>query len=274
MDKLRALLTDLGDGTDINEALVIHTESLGRLDADFANFARKRAESLAMKARWDEPELEPDAGDDALAIWLKQHSNSVPGLKQLARQQLRGKEFQQALDTAKQLRDIFPNDHSPDSAYAILAAACRGLNDAKAEREALEQLALRVDNSIDAHVRLIELAESKQDWEAVAKNAHRMLAVNPLVAGPHRSLARAAEKLGRRDEAIRAYQALLVFDTTDIAETHYRLASLLRDSDKPDAARRHVLMALEEAPRYLAAHRLLLDLKNPNSAVQDAPSKK
>jgi DNA-binding SARP family transcriptional activator len=55
-----------------------------------------------------------------------------------------------------------------------------------------------------AHVRLIELAESKQDWEAVAKNAHRMLAVNPLVAGPHRSLARAAEKLGRRDEAIRA----------------------------------------------------------------------
>ena len=49
-------------------------------------------------------------------------------------------------------------------------------------------------------------------------------------------------------------------DTTDIAEMHFRLASLLRDDSKPDAARRHVLMALEEAPRFLAAHKLLLEL--------------
>jgi len=92
-----------------------------------------------------------------------------------------------------------------------------------------------------------------------------MLAVNPLVPAPHRYLAQAAEKLGNRDEAIRAYQALLLFDTTDTAETHFRLAQLLRDADERDDARRHVLMALEEAPRFLAAHKLLLDLTVGNT---------
>jgi tetratricopeptide (TPR) repeat protein len=260
MDKLRALLVDLGDGKDINEALVVHTEPLNRLDADFAAFARKRAETLAIEARWDKPELPPDADADSLAAWVTQHPDSVPGLKQLAAQQVRDRKFERVIETAKHLREIFPNDVQPNNAYALLAAAHRGLGDFDAEREALEELASRNDSAVDVYLRLMEIAESKQDWEAVAKNAHRMLAVNPLVAAPHRYLAKAAEQLNRRDEAIRANKALLTFDTTDIAETHFRLAKLLRDETKTDAARRHALMALEEAPRYLAAHKLLLEL--------------
>jgi tetratricopeptide (TPR) repeat protein len=264
MDKLRALLDDLGEGKDINEALVVHTEPLNRLDSDFANYIRGQAEKMAVSARWDEPGLSRDASAEELVAWLRNHSNNVPGVKQLVREQLRNKQFEQALDMAKHLQEIFPNDNSPDNAYAILAAAYRGLGDVEGEREALEQLAARDDSAVDAYMRLMELAEAKQDWEAVFKNADRMLAVNPLTAGPHRSLARAAEKLGRRDEAIRACQALLQFDTTDIAETHYRLASLLRDDGQPEVARRHVLMALEEAPRYREAHKLLLELNDAN----------
>jgi tetratricopeptide (TPR) repeat protein len=100
-----------------------------------------------------------------------------------------------------------------------------------------------------------------------------MLAVNPLVPAPHRYLAQAAEKLGNRDEAIRAYQALLLFDTTDTAETHFRLAQLLREADERDDARRHVLMALEDAPRFLAAHKLLLELAENESSSESADSK-
>jgi tetratricopeptide (TPR) repeat protein len=271
MDKLRALLTDLGDGKDINEALVVHTEPLNRLDSDFANFARKRAEALAIEARWDKPELPPDADADSLAAWVKQHPDSMPGLKQLAMQQVRDRKFEQAIETAKHLRDIFPNDIQPQNAYDLLAVAYRGLADVEAEREALEALASRDDSAIDAYLRLMEIAESKQDWEAVAKNAHRMLAVNPLVAAPHRYLAKAAANLNRRDEAIRANEALLKFDTTDVAETHYRLATLLREDSKADAARRHALMALEEAPRYLAAHKLLLELSRASTIDESTP---
>jgi tetratricopeptide (TPR) repeat protein len=260
IDKLRAVLDDLGEGRDINEALVLHTEPLNRLDADFANYLRQRAERLAIKARWEEPELPAGAGQEALVAWIKTHPNSVPGLKQLARIQLRNKQFEQATETAKHLQELFPADGSPGNAFELLAAAYRGLGDDDNEREALEQLALRDDSAVEAYLRLMELAEAKQDWGAVSRNAHQMLAVNPLVAAPYRYLARAAEELGQRKEAIVAYRSLLEFDTTDIAETHYRLGLLLRDSDERDTARRHVLLALEEAPRFLDAHRLLLEL--------------
>ncbi len=89
---------------------------------------------------------------------------------------------------------------------------------------------------------------------------------------PHRYLAQAAEKLGSRDEAIRANQALILFDTTDAADTHFRLAQLLREAGNREAAKRHVLMALEEAPRFLAAHRLLLELANGDVAAATEPS--
>ena len=41
---------------------------------------------------------------------------------------------------------------------------------------------------------------------------------------------------------------------------HYRLAKLLSQAGKQDEARREVLKSLEEAPRFLESHRLLLDL--------------
>jgi hypothetical protein len=45
-----------------------------------------------------------------------------------------------------------------------------------------------------------------------------------------------------------------------VADTHFRLAQLLQDSGDSAAAKRHVLLSLEEAPRFLAAHKLLLEL--------------
>src|SRR5262249_13534675 len=72
--------------------------------------------------------------------------------------------------------------------------------------------------------------------------------------------AKAAEHLGHRDEAIAAWKALALLDETDPAETHFRLAKLLGEAGRKDEARREVLKSLEEAPRFLDAHRLLLDL--------------
>jgi hypothetical protein len=52
----------------------------------------------------------------------------------------------------------------------------------------------------------------------------------------------------------------LVLDPLDLAETHFRLARLLHEDGKTEEARRHVLQSLEQAPRYLEAHRLLLEI--------------
>jgi tetratricopeptide (TPR) repeat protein len=261
IDALRNILRDLGEGLDINEALIRHTAPLGRLDAEFAKFARNRAEALAPEGTWEKPKLPPGADSQALAKWLEQHPRSVPGLMRWSRQLIAERKFKEALAAAKRLKEIYPDGIDAESSYAIAAAAHRGLAALAEERAALEELASRDPDAASAYLRLMEIGEGQRDWESVASNARRMLAVNPLVAAPHRYLAHAAEKLGQRDDAIRAYKALLLFDTTDTAETHFRLAQLLRDAGDRVAAKRHVLQALEEAPRFLAAHRLLLELE-------------
>jgi hypothetical protein len=96
------------------------------------------------------------------------------------------------------------------------------------------------------------------------------MAVNPLLPTTHRELARAAEHLGQRDEAVKAYHTLLLIDATDPAGIHFGLARLLRDAGNLKAARREVLKTLDEAPRFLDAHRLLLELVEPSKTVTES----
>ena len=65
-------------------------------------------------------------------------------------------------------------------------------------------------DAADARLRLMELAEAKEEWKIVADHAVQAQAINPLIAAPHRHLGRAAEALGDRPAAIAAYRALLL----------------------------------------------------------------
>jgi hypothetical protein len=94
----------------------------------------------------------------------------------------------------------------------------------------------------------------------VAKNAQRYLAVDPLVALPYKYLGQAAEELGDTRNGIMAYRAMLALDPADPAEVHFRLAKLLQKTGNPEA-KRQVLEALEEAPRYREALKLLLEIE-------------
>ena len=114
-------------------------------------------------------------------------------------------------------------------------------------------------DDVDTFARLMDLSAAVKDWGAVATNAERYLAVNPLVAPPYRHLAQASEALGRREAAISACKTMLLLDPPDPAGAHYQLARLLHEAGDP-AAKRQLLQALEEAPRFRDAHRLLLEM--------------
>jgi tetratricopeptide (TPR) repeat protein len=260
LDALKQVLADLGAGVPINDSLARNVAPLARLDAGFAKFAKQRAEQLAPELSWEKAELESRADADAIESWLEDHPDNFMGLVAWTQAlQLEGR-WKESLEPARTLREKFPGNISSGNGYAYLARAYRELDDVAAEQEVLEAWAERAGDVPDVYDRLAELAADADDWNAVELNSRRALAVNPLTPAPHRWLAKAAERLNRPDDAIAAQQALLEFDTADPVDAHYQLALLLRDRGDRDAALRHVLMALEDAPRFLDAHRVLLEL--------------
>ncbi len=258
IESVRAILRDLGRGREINEAIAAHTEPLPELEKKFASFVKARAENLAPDLDWEKPKVNPLTADPATLV--ASHPKNYWILSQHALMLIRAKKFEEAKVTLRKLIAAYPNDiESPDNPYALLAMAHRQLGEENEERKVLEQLGSRSADSLDAYLRLMEIGAEKKDWKSVERNGDRYLAVNPLSPLPYRHLAAASEANGKPDKAIDAYQVMLQLDPPDPAETHFQLARLLH-AKKDASARRHVLQALEEAPRYRDAHKLLLDI--------------
>ena len=169
--------------------------------------------------------------------------------------------------------EAYPAQTGPDNVYILLAEVHRQLNETNEERAVLSTLASLAADAVDTYSRLMELNTVCQEWSAVATNAERYLAVNPLAAQPYRCLAQASELLGNRDAAIQACRTLLLLDPPDPAGAHFQLARLLHQGGEP-GAKRHLLQALEEAPRFREGHRLLLEMNSQaEPKAKGAPDK-
>lgn len=257
LETLKKVLADLGAGVEINTALAAHTKDIDELEEDFAQFARQRAEQLAPKLDWEKPE--PEELRKAGEKWFAENDNNYYALLFHARKLLRDKKFAEAKAPLRRLIELYPGQAGRDSPYPLLAEAHRALNETSEERRVLEEYASRDADAVEEYLRLMELAAVEEDWSSARENAERFLAVNPLVPTPYRYLAQASEALEQSEAAIQAYRTMLLLDPPDPAQMHYRLALLLFHQGDP-AAKRHVLKALEEAPRFRDAHRLLLEI--------------
>ncbi len=271
-ENLKQTLRDLGAGTDVNEAIAAHTEPMDKLEEDFAAFARERAEQFGPGLDWKKfKPINPGAGAASAADLAEKYPTNFWALTDHARRLVAEKKWEQAKAPLSKLVELYPGDTSADSASVLLARVHRELKESDAEREVLSRLAALEADATEVFLRLMELGEAARDWPAVAQNAERFLAVNPLLPQPYRHLAGANEELGKTDAAIQSYQKLLLLDPPNPAEVHFRLARLLRQAGDP-AAKRHVLQALEEAPRFREAHRLLLEINRQSPAKESAPA--
>jgi len=312
LDQVKAILTDLGKGEEINQTIAAHTAPLENLEKDFAAFVRQRAEQLAPGLDWEKPKLEdlmagsvnsmlgirppvdikPSGGSGgsgesqprsrkpssdaeaetkvAAGTWTSLHPTNYYALLEQGKSLVQEKRFELAKEPLRRLVELYPTQTGSDSAYALLAAADRGLGDTNAERQVLTQFAQQDDEANEAFLRLAELSVSADDWPAVVLNAQRSLAVDPLVSAPYRFLAQASRHSGDPLQAIQANRALLELDPSNPAEVHFELAQALHRTGDPGALRQ-VLQALEEAPRYRKALQLLVQIHDaPRQKTSDA----
>ncbi|MEM7234435.1 MAG: hypothetical protein AAF517_19810, partial [Planctomycetota bacterium] len=267
---LHAILDDLANGTLINAAIDARTGGLEQFEKDVAAFVDAKANELRESADWSGASEIAELSDDDLEAFVEANPKSYWARRLLAERRLASERRDEGLKALESLVSDVPNYTGPGTAYAGLAQAYRKSNETALERDVLERWAARTADSVSAFLRAVELAEDAEDWKAVVTNADRLLSVNPLLRAPHRALARAMEKLGTPVRAESSYRALLAMNPVDPAGLYYQLGRVLREQGRLEEAKLSVLKALEEAPRYRAAHRELLAIARELKSRKEA----
>ncbi len=271
IEALRSILDELGKGLQINDAIARHAAPLDAIDAGFQKFIQDRAKNFAPEADFETEDLPPPRLEE-LKAWLKEHPNSFAGLRLYAEVLIREEKYAAANEFVDKLMELAPDYAGDGSPLPLKARILKESGETQQELAVLNQLAeLRAD-AVDVYQRLAEIHAEAGDWEAVAVNARRLRAVNPLTQEPYLLLAEAGEQMDDAQVAIEGLSTIARLNPYDPADVHFRLAEHLHEADQDEKARQHVLWALEEAPRYQDALQLLLTLTEPDSPEPNQPS--
>jgi tetratricopeptide (TPR) repeat protein len=270
---LKQILTDLGAGQEINKSIAAHTTPLPDLEKQFAAFAGARARALAPLEDIEKP---PDSDNGAEnLVWEKLHPNNYYLRIRKAEDLMKAKKWAEAKPVLESLAESYAGERRADNPLWLLAIVQRNLDDTNAEYATLQKFAGQESDLADMYIRLTELSQAKMDWPSAAKYAEKLLAINPLIPLPYRALALAGVNTGNNDQAINAYRKLLLLNPTDASDVHYQLARLLHARGDGEAeAERQVLQALEDAPRFRDAQRLLLEIETSAAKKENAAAAK
>jgi tetratricopeptide (TPR) repeat protein len=290
---LLRMLDDLSLGLPAADALKRSPGSLEALDNEFAAFAKERAEGMAPQADWSKPpvpektkeaiglgiglgsegsEIIPAANESANA-WFAKNPGAFVSLERNLQKAVGNSKWTDALAIAEKMRTQWPDDARTTGVYAKLAIIHQRLEQIDQEREALVSLVERSSDAFDALSRLCEIDEIRKDWESLAKWSELLHAIQPIRFDVQQRRAMSHELIGQHTTAADAWLACLELDPIDYAWMHYKAAENLKYTGRDSDAKRQVLMALEESPRFSDALRLLLQLRN-GSIAENKPSEK
>ena len=168
----------------------------------------------------------------------------------------------QALERAAELA---PEARRSSSPRALLAAIAEKEGDnARARRELRRLLTFDHDNVAAAR----KLADLSGDAPANADDrdfALRLVAdLDPFEADTHVNLGRRLLAKNSLQPALVEFQAALALGPANLAEAHTDVGETLFKIGRKDEARRHVLLALQQAPTYARAQDILLAILGRN----------
>ncbi len=266
IESLLSVLGELAVGLSINDALARHIGPIDGLDERFRRYAVGVAEAYGAAADWSRDGLPPAGSDvDQWRGWVRWHPTNYWGLRRLAETSMAAGRWTEAAETLGRMASLDVLTFERDGPLEWAAVVQQQLGDVDAERRAIRRVVAQTSDALPTLRRQIELSEPLERWEAMLAAARAALAIQPLLPEFHAAAARSAEKLEHWDLVQTALAAVLTLDPVDPAAVHLRMAQAagaaqpLTTADR-SLAKRHVLMALELAPRYREAHQLLLKL--------------
>ncbi len=167
------------------------------------------------------------------------------------------------------LIEEYPEYVEEANVYELMAAADKAMGDAKGEAAVLTEYEHAGGESPAVLKRLATLEEAEGKLAEAAQTLARLNYIYPVKDEElHRKLGELLLDDKQYDGAIREYSAVVALHPLDKADAEFHLAQAYMATGQKDKAEESVLEALEAAPNYRPAQKLLLELKqgstNPN----------
>ena len=213
--------------------------------------------------------LSPEEFDTAYLAWLNKQAGAESadfdtwreGLKQLVELQ-KQQQNEKLVKKAPEVLRLYPQYVGDASVYELLADAEIALGDKTGGLATLSRYKKMGGESPQLLTTLASLQEEDGDKKGAAETLDRINYIYPEDEALHRHLGELWLTQGNASGAVREFTAVLALKPLDAANTHYELAqAYLAQGDKA-RAEESVLAALETAPGFRPAQKLLLEIES------------
>jgi tetratricopeptide (TPR) repeat protein len=175
----------------------------------------------------------------------------------------KAKDYDTVIKIGAQARDLYPDYVEAGSVYEFLARAYAAKNDKANAEDELERY-MKIGGRDPSTLKTLadDLAAEGKKKKAAAV-LERVNYIYPMEGAQHQQLGLLLLDLNENAGAIREFQAVLARDPIDPAQAHYNLARAYNQNHQPDQAKDELISALESAPGFRPAQKLLLELSGP-----------
>ena len=211
--------------------------------------------------------ISPEEFDERFAQYLDgrfgELIDGLPDFRKAMKKALvaaKAKDWDAVLEPAAQAQDIYPDFVEAANPYVVLATAYSELGNKEAAADQLKQYQARGGKN-PRHIKklagwLHELGRRPEAIDALAG----LIYITPGDAELHVPLGEWLFDEGRYREAVREFRTHLASEPLDVARAHFNLARAYHKMEDSENTRKHLLSALEAAPSYRPAQKLLLEV--------------
>lgn len=212
--------------------------------------------------------VSPEEFDKGYSAWLDKRVGATVASFDVWRTQLKSlvkmgqaKEDDAVIAAAPAVLKLYPDYVGDANAYEYLAAAQTAKGNKQDAADVLAEYEKRGGESPDALKRLASLEEELGHPKEAAVTLDQLNFIYPEDEDLHRKLGGLWLAQGNNAGAVREYTAVLAMKPLDVAAAAFDLAKAYFAAGNPAKAEENVLAALEAAPGYKPAQKLLLEIE-------------
>jgi len=211
--------------------------------------------------------MKPEEFDKLFLAWLgEQTKKTVEGFDEWKKslkgvsESVKAKKWDEVIKEGTRIRDLYPDYVEAASVYEFLAEAYGAKGDKAQQMAQLAGYSKTGGRNPATLKQLAELQSEAGQKKEAAATLERLNLIYPKDEDLHKRLGALYLALNNPPAAVREFQAVIAGPPLDPAGAHYELAKALKQANRTEEAKDEVLSALEAAPSFKPAQKLLLEL--------------